>query len=254
MDKAELKLRESIINACRSMNGLGINQGTSGNISARYGDTMLITPSGMPYEEMEPRDIVPMTLTGEYGSYTGNNVPSSEWRFHLDIMRARPEVGSVVYTHSTYATTLAICGKEIPPVHYMIAAAGGPSIRVAPYATYGTKELSENALKALEGRTCCLLANHGMIATGATLKRAMWLAVELETLARQYYLTLALGDPNLLSEAEIGHVVEKFKGYGPRPKGGQKAVKPAVRRKAAAKAKARPRAAARKKATAKRGR
>src|SRR5690606_14752584 len=104
-----------------------------------------------------------------------------------DIMRARPEVGSVVHTHSTYATTLAICGREISALHYMIAAAGGANIRVAPYATYGTKELSDNALKALEGRTCCLLANHGMIATGPTLKRAMWLAVELETLARQYY-------------------------------------------------------------------
>jgi L-fuculose-phosphate aldolase len=252
MDKAELQLRRDIVAACRSMNAMGINQGTSGNISARYGDNMLITPSGMPYEEMNAKDIVPMTLTGDYGSYTGRNVPSSEWRFHLDIILARPEIGSVVHTHSTYATTLAICGKEIPPVHYMIAAAGGPSIRVAPYATYGTKELSQNALKALEGRTCCLLANHGMIATGATLKRAMWLAVELETLSRQYYLTLALGDPQLLSETEIGRVVEKFKGYGPRPKGEQKAAKPAARRKTAAKA--RPRAAARKKAATKRGR
>ncbi len=224
MDKAELQLRRDIVAACRSMNAMGINQGTSGNISARYGDNMLITPSGMPYEEMTPEDIVPMTLTGEYGSYTGENVPSSEWRFHLDIMLARPEVGSEVHTHSTYATTLAICGKDIPPVHYMIAAAGGPSIRVAPYATYGTKELSENALKALEGRTCCLLANHGMIATGATLKRAMWLAVELETLAKQYYLTLAIGKPQILSAAEIGHVVERFKNYGPRPKAGQKAA------------------------------
>lgn len=143
--------------------------------------------------------------------------PSSEWRFHLDIMRARPEVGSVVHTHSTYATTLAICGREIPALHYMIAAAGGPNIRVAPYATYGTKELSDNALKALEGRTCCLLANHGMIATGPTLKRAMWLAVELETLARQYYHSLLIGGPQLLSDTEIAGVIEKFKSYGPRP-------------------------------------
>jgi L-fuculose-phosphate aldolase len=144
--------------------------------------------------------------------------PSSEWRFHLDIMRARPEVGAVVHTHSTYATTLAICGKEIPAIHYMIAAAGGPSIRIAPYATYGTKELSENALAALEGRTCCLLANHGMIATGANLKRALWLAVELETIARQYFLSLQIGGAQTLSDDEIGHVVEKFKSYGPRPK------------------------------------
>jgi L-fuculose-phosphate aldolase len=239
MDKAELQLRRDIVAACRSMNAMGINQGTSGNISARYGDHMLITPSGVPYDEMDPKDIVPMPLKGPYGSYEGDLVPSSEWRFHLDIMLARPEVGSVVHTHSTYATTLAICGLEIPPVHYMIAAAGGPSIRVAPYATYGTEELSKNALRALEGRTCCLLGNHGMIATGATLKRAMWLAVELETLAKQYYLTLAIGKPQILSDVEIGHVVEKFSSYGPRPKGEKKAAKPAARRQPVAKTRAR---------------
>lgn len=217
MEKAEMALRRGIVDACRSMNAMGINQGTSGNISARYGDVMLITPSGVPYEEMMPEDIARMPIEGEYGHWEGPMQPSSEWRFHLDIMRARPEVGSVVHTHSTYATTLAICGREIPALHYMIAAAGGPNIRVAPYATYGTKELSDNALKALEGRTCCLLANHGMIATGPTLKRAMWLAVELETLARQYYHSLLIGGPQLLSDSEIAGVIEKFKSYGPRP-------------------------------------
>lgn len=218
MQKTELELRRAIVESCRSMNALGINQGTSGNISARFGDVMLITPSGVPYDEMAPRDIARMPTAGKYGSWEGPMQPSSEWRFHLDIMRARPDVGSVVHTHSTYATTLAICGKEIPAIHYMIAAAGGPSIRIAPYATYGTKELSENALAALEGRTCCLLANHGMIATGANLKRALWLAVELETIARQYYLALQIGGAQTLSDDEIGHVVEKFKNYGPRPK------------------------------------
>ena len=217
MKKAELELRRGIIDACRSMNAMGINQGTSGNISARYGETMLITPSGVAYEEMVPEDIARMPIEGEYGSWEGPMQPSSEWRFHLDIMRARPEVGSVVHTHSTYATTLAICGREIPAIHYMIAAAGGPSIRVAPYATYGTKELSDNALKALDGRTCCLLANHGLIATGPNLKRAMWLAVELETLARQYYHSLLIGGQQLLTDAEITGVIEKFKSYGPRP-------------------------------------
>jgi L-fuculose-phosphate aldolase len=230
MKKEELALRRGIIEACRSMNASGINQGTSGNISARYGDDMLITPSGVPYEEMAPEDIALMPIEGEYGSWRGPMQPSSEWRFHLDIMRARPEVGSVVHAHSLYATALAICGKPIPAMHYMIAAAGGPSIRVAPYATYGTKELSEQALQALEGRSCCLLANHGMIATGPNVKRAMWLAVELETLARQYYLSLALGGPQILPDAEIAHVVEKFKSYGPRPKS-EAAAKP---RKAAA--------------------
>lgn len=217
----EKSLRRAIVDACLWMNSSGLNQGTSGNISARCGEVMLISPSGVPYGEMEPEDVVAMPLEGEYGSYRakGDNIPSSEWRFHLDIMRARPEVGAIVHTHSTYATTLAICRKEIPACHYMIAAAGGPTVRCADYATYGTKELSEHAIKALEGRTCCLLANHGMIATGPTLEKAKWLAVELETIAKQYYLSLCIGGPVLLSDAEIEHVKERFKSYGPRPKG-----------------------------------
>jgi L-fuculose-phosphate aldolase len=225
MDKAERELRCGIVEACRSMNATGINQGTSGNISARYNNTMLITPSGVPYEELAPEDIARMPVDGEYGAWEGPMQPSSEWRFHLDIMRSRADVGAVVHTHSTYATTLAICGKEIPAIHYMIAAAGGPSIRVAPYATYGTKELSDNALKALEGRTCCLLANHGLIATGPSLKKAMWLAVETETLARQYYLALAIGGVRILPETEIANVIERFKSYGPRPKGAAAAAR-----------------------------
>jgi L-fuculose-phosphate aldolase len=242
MKKEELDLRTGIIAACRSMNSLGINQGTSGNISARYGDVMLITPTGVPYDLLTPPDIAAMTLTGEYGTWTGPLQPSSEWRFHLDIMRSRADVGSVVHTHSTYATTLAICGKEIPAIHYMVAASGGPNIRVAPYATYGTQELSELALKALEGRTCCLLRNHGVIATGANVKKALWLAVEVETLARQYYLTLSIGDAQILPNSEISHVVEKFKNYGPRQKpAGTKSAGKTAGKKAGAK-----RAAARK--------
>jgi L-fuculose-phosphate aldolase len=218
MDKAESKLRETIINACRSMNGLGINQGTSGNISARYGKLMLITPSGVPYEELKPKDIVTTPIAGNGEKWHGALAPSSEWRFHLRILQERPQVGSVVHTHSTYATTLAICNKPIPAIHYMVAAAGGPDIRVAPYATYGTEELSELALTAMEGRTCCLLRNHGVIATGSDVRRALWLAVEIETLARQYYLSLALGNAQILPDAEISHVIEKFKNYGPRQK------------------------------------
>jgi len=231
MDQEERRLRQEIIDTCLAMNALGINQGTSGNVSARRGERLLITPSGVPYEELKPADIVAMPLGGDYGSYEGNLAPSSEWRFHLDIMRARPEVGAIVHTHSTYATALAICGREIPAVHYMIAAAGGPSIRVAPYATYGSEALSKHALKALEGRSACLLANHGVIATGRSLKRALWLAGEVETLAEQYTLALSLGRPKVLSDAEIAKVVEKFKSYGPRAKPGRKAAKPAPRRK-----------------------
>ena len=220
MSKEETQKRRDIIAACLWMNSSGLNQGTSGNISVRHGGSMLISPSGVPYEQLEPDDIVAMTLTGEYGSYlaSGANVPSSEWRFHLDIMRARPDVGAIVHTHSLYATVLGCCRKDIPAVHYMIAAAGGPTIRCGRYATYGTAELSEAALEALEDRTCCLLANHGMIATGPDLAKAKWLAVELETIAKQYYLALCIGGPVLLGDAEIAKVQERFKSYGPRPK------------------------------------
>lgn len=212
-------LRRELVEALRWMNASGLNQGTSGNISIRCGEMMLISPSGVPYDQMEPGDIVEMPLAGEYGAFRarGDNLPSSEWRFHLDIMQARPEVGAIVHTHSTYATSLAICRREIPACHYMIAAAGGPTVRCAAYATFGTAELSKNVLAALEDRNCCLMANHGMLATGPDLKKAMWLAVELETLARQYYLTLTIGGPVLLPDDEIARVMEKFKGYGPRP-------------------------------------
>jgi L-fuculose-phosphate aldolase len=196
------------------MNASGLNQGTSGNISARYKDKMLITPSATPYEAMKPEMIASMPISGEYGSWTGPLKPSTEWRFHLDIMRARPDVGSVVHTHSTFATVLAIARKPIPACHYMIAAFGGSDIRCAGYARYGTAELSELALSALEGRQGCLLANHGMIAVGPDLDKAMWLAVELETLARQYYLSLTLGAPHILSDQEIAETARGFSTYG----------------------------------------
>jgi L-fuculose-phosphate aldolase len=214
MDQKELELRREIVAAARQMNASGLNQGTSGNISARYGDRMLITPSAIPYETLAPEELASLPLEGEYGSWDGPLRPSTEWRFHLDIIRARPEVGAIVHAHSTYCTTLAICRKEIPACHYMIAASGGPNIRCAGYATYGTKELSILALEALKDRTCCLLANHGMIATGANVPKAMWLAVELETIAKQYYLSLAIGGPVLLPDAEIENVKERFKSYG----------------------------------------
>jgi L-fuculose-phosphate aldolase len=214
MTKEELALRQAIIAKCRWMNAAGLNQGTSGNISARYKDVMLITPSATPYEAIEPEMIAAMPIDGEYGAFEGPLKPSTEWRFHLDITKARPDVGAIVHTHSTYATVLGIARKSIPACHYMIAAFGGMDIRCADYATYGTKELSVNALKALEGRTGCLLANHGMIATGATLDKAMWLAVELETIAKQYYLSLSIGGPVLLTEADIEDTRRGFASYG----------------------------------------
>jgi L-fuculose-phosphate aldolase len=207
----ETAKRQSIIDACLRMNALGINQGTSGNISLRHGEGMLITPTSTPYEAMRPEQIVFMNLDG---SRDASQRPSSEWRFHRDILKARPEVNAVVHAHPPYATTLAIMGREIPPVHYMVAVAGGDTIRCAPYATFGTEELSRHALKALEDRLACLLAHHGMIAIGPSLAKAMWLAVEIETLARQYHGCLLIGTPSLLSKAEIEKVRGRMAGYG----------------------------------------
>lgn len=214
MKKAERALREAIIEQCRFMNGSGLNQGTSGNISARFGDRMLITPSATPYDAMEPEMIAAMPFEADYGTWEGPLKPSTEWRFHFDILKARPDAGAVVHAHPTYCTTLAIARKEIPACHYMMAAFGGMNVRCAPYARFGTAELSAHALAALEGRTACLLANHGSIALGATLDKAMWLAVELETIARQYYLSLTIGGPVLLSEAEIAETAAAFGSYG----------------------------------------
>ena len=214
MTREERQLREAIIAKCRWMNASGLNQGTSGNISARYEDRMLITPSATPYDAMKPEMIASMPIESAYGEWTGPLQPSTEWRFHLDIMRARPDVGGIVHTHSTYATVLAIARKPIPACHYMMAAFGGTDIRCAGYARYGTKELSDLAIAALEGRNGCLLANHGMIALGANLDKAMWLAVELETISRQYYLSLALGSACILSDEEIADTARGFSTYG----------------------------------------
>lgn len=225
MTREERQLREAIIAKCRWMNASGLNQGTSGNISARYQDRMLITPSATPYDGMRPEMIASMPLDGEYGAWIGPLQPSTEWRFHLDIMRARPDVGGIVHTHSTYATVLAIARKSIPACHYMMAAFGGNDIRCADYARYGTKELSDLALAALEGRNGCLLANHGMIAVGANLDKAMWLAVELETIARQYYLSLALDHCAILSEEEIAETARGFLTYGLQPQKSKRTAK-----------------------------
>jgi len=204
-------LREVLIAHCLKINASGLNQGTSGNLSVRSGAGMLITPSGVPYEQLQPADIVRMKLDG---GYRHRLAASSEWRFHRDIYVARPEIQAVVHAHPIYCTTLAIRRMEIPAVHYMIAAAGGNTIRCAPYFTYGTAELSAAAVKALEGRMACLLANHGMIAVGPSLAKALWLALEVEVLARLYFNILLLGGAVVLPDDEIARVVEKFKTYG----------------------------------------
>jgi L-fuculose-phosphate aldolase len=208
--------RRAMVDACRNMNALGINQGKSGNIGVRVAGGLLVTPSGMPYDEMTPADIVFMRADGTVPE--GQREPSSEWRFHRDIFVTRPEVGAVVHTHAMFATTLACLHKGIPAFHYMVAMAGGDSIRCAPYATFGTQQLSDHALKALQDRKACLLANHGMIVVGETLKGALALAVEVETLAAQYWHALQIGKPALLPKAEMRRVVKKFETYGKQPK------------------------------------
>jgi len=215
MTLSDLEARQAIIDACIEMNAVGINQGTSGNISLRHGDGMLISPTSTPYDTLEPEDIVFMGWDGEVD---GRLPPSSEWRFHLDIMKARPEVNAVVHAHPTYCTTIAIMGRKIPAIHYMVAVAGGSDIRCAPYATFGTAELSAHAVEALRDRKACLLAQHGMIAVGSSLAQAMWLAVEVETLARQYHGALQIGEPPVLSDEEIENVIKRMASYGLRDK------------------------------------
>lgn len=208
---SEQELRVEIIATSLQMNALRINRGKSGNVSARCGDGFLITPSGMRYDRLEPADVVAMSLGGEP---RGALQPSSEWRFHRDIYATRADALAIVHAHSAFATTLACLGRSIPAFHYMIAIAGGNDIRCAPYATFGTQALSDAALAALDGRMACLLSNHGMIAIGPSLERALEIAVEVEALAEQYWRALQLGEPRVLPDAEMATVLQKFRNYG----------------------------------------
>jgi len=216
---AETTLRREVIETALEMERLGINQGTSGNISARWRDGLLITPSGVPYAQLQTQDIVwlPLDVSDDAAVFEQSR-PSTEWRFHRDILRSRPEINAVVHTHSNAATAMAIHGRDIPAHHYMVAVAGGNSIRCAPYATFGSQALSAHAITTLKDRTACLLAHHGVIAIGHDLARALWLANEVEVLAQQYLLACQLGTPPVLSDEAISEVIEKFKGYGLRKK------------------------------------
>jgi L-fuculose-phosphate aldolase len=207
----ELEKRQAIIAGCLEMNRLGINQGTSGNISVRHDEYILITPTSTPYESLTPSDIVRLNMDG---STEGPLQASSEWRFHRDIMLAKPEVNAIVHAHPIYSTIIAIMGLDIPAIHYMVAVAGGDDIKCAPYATFGTSELSDNAVKALEDRKACLLEHHGIIAVGSSLSKALWLSVEVETLARQYHGALQLGQARVLPSEEITRVLAKMGSYG----------------------------------------
>lgn len=203
--------RVQLIETCRQMNAVGLNQGTSGNASTRVAGGMLITPSGLDYDKTTPADIVKIDFDGKV--LRGHRAPSSEWHFHCRVMAAKPRAGAILHTHSINATTLACLGRGIPPFHYMVAVAGGRDIRCAPYATFGTETLADAVLEALDGRLACLMANHGMLVMGRDIEDAFKRAVEIETLAEQYLKALAVGKPNLLTVGEMEVVLEKFKNY-----------------------------------------
>jgi L-fuculose-phosphate aldolase len=205
--------RRTVIDTARRMNDVGLNQGTSGNVSLRTPGGFLITPTGMPYELLGLEDIVDLRADGSVVGQ-GGRLPSSEWRIHRDIYAAREEAGAVVHAHPMFSTTLAINRMEIPAVHYMIAVAGGNSVRCAGYATFGSEELSRLTLLALLDRKACLMANHGLIALGRNLGDALKVATEIENLAAQYWRALQVGRPVVLDDAEMERVIEKFKSYG----------------------------------------
>ena len=209
---SEEMIRSAMVVGAQRLSALGLNRGSSGNIGVRLAQSFLVTPSGIPAEELLPQMMVEMDFAG---AVLGVGKPSSEWRFHRDILAARAEMGAVVHTHSRYATSLACLQRDIPAFHYMIAAAGGDTIRCAPYALFGTQELSDLALQALRERKACLLGNHGMIALGTDLKAALALTLEVESLAQQYWTALQLGEPSILSSQQMQAVMEKFKSYGP---------------------------------------
>lgn len=209
-----LDLRKQVISTCLKMNEEGINQGTSGNVSVRTDEGFLITASGVPYHKMKPEHVVEMDFDG---GYFGPYLPSTEWRMHMDILKHRPEARAVVHTHSIYATALACLRKDIPPFHYMIGIGGGIDIRCSDYAEYGTQALSEVMLKAMEGRSACLLGNHGQIVFGYNLENALWRAGEVEAISHQYWAALQAGKPVILTDAQMTTVLARFKTYGKQP-------------------------------------
>ena len=214
----EAQHRKAIIAACQALDRDGLNRGASGNVSVRHGDTMLITPSAVAYDDLKPGMIAKMPLAPDAESWTGSHTPSSEWRFHRDILLARPDAGAVVHTHAPWSTVLSIARRPIPAIHYMMAAFGGNEIPVADYACYGTAELSANIISALGRMNGCLMANHGMVVCGPDLTRAMWLAGELEALAHQHYHTLCIGGGHILAPDQIAETARGFESYGVRAK------------------------------------
>ncbi|MDR3373832.1 MAG: class II aldolase/adducin family protein [Ancalomicrobiaceae bacterium] len=206
-----LAIREDIIATCKRMNASGLNIGSAGNLSVRIAGGLLITPSGIAYDTMRPEQIVEMD---DEGRYYGDFVPSSEWRFHYDILKARPDVNVVLHSHATNCSILACCRLDIPAIHYMVGVSGGNIIKCSDYAPFGTKALSVAALAALEDRMACLLGNHGVIALGKSTAAAFNVLQEVDNLARLYIGTLQIGKSVILSEADMNVVLQRFKTYG----------------------------------------
>jgi L-fuculose-phosphate aldolase len=209
-----LALRSELSATARRMSDLGLTPGMSGNVSVRSGDGLLVTPSGMPYDQLTPDDAV--MLAGDGTARPGQRAPTTEWRLHTGIFAARRDVHAIVHTHSLFCTSLAMLRRAIPAVHYMIALAGTDEIPCAEYATFGSAELAVSAAAALRGGRACLLANHGMVALGATLPEALKLAAEIETLAAQYWHACQIGTPHVLDAAELARVRSRFAEYGQR--------------------------------------
>ncbi len=204
-------LRAELLATALAMSAARLNTGSSGNASVRTRGGMLITPSGLAPESCGADDMV---VVAADGTPTGRLAPSSEWRLHHDLYALRPEAGAILHAHAPFATALACQRLEIPPFHYMIARFGGPTVRCAAYATFGTQALSDNISVAMEGRSACLIANHGMLVFGRNLANALALALEFESLCEQYWRTRQLGEPVLLSDEEMQEVVERFRWYG----------------------------------------
>jgi len=213
----ENEVRQQLVDAMRTLDARGLNRGTSGNLSARFGSGMFVTPSGVAPDRLTPELMV---FVDEDGSVaTGAARPSSEWQMHMGIYRRRADAMAVVHCHARHSTILACAHREIPPLHYMVAVGGGASVPVAPYATFGSEDLAEGVVRTLDGRRACLMANHGLIALGPNLAVAMAIAEEIEEQAAVYCGTLAIGGPKLLDEAEMDRILRAFEGYG-QPRAG----------------------------------
>jgi L-fuculose-phosphate aldolase len=208
------ELRHRVIETAVEMNRCGLNRGTSGNLSVRLGAGMLITPSGIPYDRLTAGDLAHVDLVS--GGSDGLQRPSSEWRIHRDVYLGRDDAEAILHAHPMHSTALACLGRDLPAFHYMVAAAGGNTIRCAPYATFGTQALSDHVTDALADRKACLMANHGLLCLAGDIEKALALAVEVEALAETYLQCLAVGDPVILGEDEMERVIEKFRDYGQR--------------------------------------